>query len=103
MCSKQFWKQHESFLPTQNMIMMMNTVTLLQLMGIIPTKGTCRKCNDSLGEKNFKYKQPYVLDWFSHCASKTYIRQTTVLKNLNLIFKRVIMLVYSLSERKTTY
>ena len=49
MCSKHFWEQHESFLATQNMISMMTT--LLQITGIIPTKGTCRKCNDSSGGK----------------------------------------------------
>ena len=59
----------------------MTTITLLQLLGIIPTKGTWRKCNNSLGGKvKVKYKQTYILDWFSHCVSKTYIRQNTVLK-----------------------
>ena len=83
---------------------MMTTITLLQPMDIIPTKGTCRKCKDSLGGKvQVKYKQPYVLDWFSHCAYKTYICKNTVLKNLNLNFERVVMLVYSFSEGKPTY
>ena len=86
------------------MFIIMTTITLLQLLGIIPTKGTCRKCNNRLGGKvQVKYKQTYILDWFSHCASKIYIRQNTVLKNLNLSFERVVMLVYSFGERKTTY
>ena len=87
MCSKQFWEQHEYFLATQNMIIWMTTITLLQLMGIIPNKDTCRKWNDSLGEKvQVKYKHQYILDWFSHCVSKTYIRQNTVLKKSKPLF-----------------
>ena len=89
MCSKQFWVHHEYFLATQHMIIMMTTITLLQLMGIISTKGTCRKCNNSLGGKvQVKYKHPYILDWNSHCVSKTYIRQNTVLKKTKPKFRK---------------
>ena len=84
------------------MIITMTTITLLQLKGIIPTKGTCRKCNDSLGGKvRVKYKQLIVLDWFSECVSKIYIRQKTVLKNLNFNLERVVELVYSFRGIKT--
>ena len=42
----------------QNMPNMMK----LQLMGIIQTKGTCRRCKDRMGGKvQVKYKEPYVL------------------------------------------
>ena len=68
MCSKQFWEQHAPFLATQKIIIIMSTITLLELMGIIPTKGTCRKFKDSLGEKvTVKNKQPYVLVVLSLC------------------------------------
>ena len=72
--SKLFWEQHAPFLATQKMIIRMSTITLLQLMGIIPTKSTCRKCKDSLGGKvQVKYKQPYVL-----------VVQSLYLQNLHL-------------------
>ena len=81
---------------------MMTTITLLQLMGIIPTMRTCRKCNDSLGGKvQVKHKLPYVPELFSHSASKTYIRQNTVLKSLYLNFERVVLLV-SVKEKPPT-
>ena len=102
MCSKQFWEQHAPFLATQKMIIMMSTITLLQLMGIIPTKGTCRNARTALGEK-FKSSASNHMYWCSHCASKTYIHQNTVLENLNLSFVRFVMLVYSFSARKTTH
>ena len=58
MCSKQLWEQHAPFLATHKIIIMMST--LLELMGIILTKGTCRKFKDSLGGKvKVKYKKPY--------------------------------------------
>ena len=67
-CSKQFWEQHATLYATQKMIIMMSTITLMQLMGIIPTTGTCRNCKDSLGGKvQVKYKQPYVLVVQSLC------------------------------------
>ena len=60
MCSKQFWEQHAPFLATQKIIIMMSTITLLELIGIILNKGTCTKFKDSLGGKvKVKYKQPY--------------------------------------------
>ena len=85
---------------------LMSTITLLLVMGIISTNGTCRKCKKSLGGKvQVKYKQPYVLvlnqssilDWFSQCAYKINIRENNVLENLKLNFKRA----YSFSVRKT--
>ena len=51
MCSKQFWEQHAPFLATQKIIIIISTITLLELMGIILTKGTCRKFKDGLGGK----------------------------------------------------
>ena len=51
MCSKQFWEQHAPFLATQKIIIIMSTITLLELIGIILTKGTCTKFKDSLGGK----------------------------------------------------
>ena len=60
MCSKQFWEQHAPFLATKKIIIIMSTITLLELIGIILTKGTCTKFKDSLeGEVKVKYKQPY--------------------------------------------
>ena len=67
-------------------------------------QGHLQKVQRLLEEKvQVKYKQPYVLDWIIHCASKTYICQTTVLKIRHLNFKRVVILVYSLGERKKTF
>ena len=81
------------------MIIRISTITLLQLMGIIPTKGPCKKCKDSVGEK-VKSTTSNQMYWCSHCASKTYICQNNVLGILNLCFERFFMLVHSYSEIK---
>ena len=55
------------------MIIRISTITLLLLMGIIPTKGPCKKCKDS-GVGEFKSTTSNHMNWgCSHCASKTYI------------------------------
>ena len=75
------------FLTTQKMIIIMSTITLVQMMGILPTKGTCRNCKDSLGI-NFKSNKSKNMNWWSsHCASKTYNRQNTVLENIILVLR----------------
>ena len=80
MCNKQFWEQHAPFLAIQKIIIIISTITLLQLMGIIPTKATFRKCKDSVGGKvQIKCKQPYAAGAVT------------------------VMLVNSFSERKTTF
>ena len=101
MCSKQLWEQHGYFLATQNMIIMMTTITLLQLMGIIPTKGTSRKCNDCLGEK-VKSSTSIHIYWTGSVtvSPKPSSVRTLCWKNLNLNSKRVVELVYSFRERK---
>ena len=50
-CSKQFWEQHSPFCATQKIIIIVSTMTLLQLMGIFLIKGTSRKYKDNLERK----------------------------------------------------
>ena len=52
-CSKQFWKRHAPFLATQKIIIIVSTITLLQLMRIILTKVTSRKYKDNLEGKSW--------------------------------------------------
>ena len=87
----------------QKMMIVMSTITLLQQMGIFPKEGTCRKCNDKLGEKFKSSTDNHRYWWCSECATKTYLRQNTVLENSNLRLERFVMLVYSFTERNTTY
>ena len=71
--------------------------TLLQITGIIPTKGTCRKCNDSSGGKVlFKCTSIHIY-WTGTVTvspKPTWVR-ILCLKNLKLNFERVVKLVYS--------
>ena len=87
----------------QRMITMSSTILVLQQMGIISTTGTCRKCEDSLGDKYKTSTGNKMYWWCSECCCKTYLRQNTVLENSNLRFERFVMLVYSFAERNTTY
>ena len=87
----------------QKMMTVMSTITLLQQMGIFPKEGTCRKCNDKLGGKFKSSTNNHRYWWCSECATKTYLRQNTVLENSNLRLERFVMLVYSFTERNTTY
>ena len=65
--------------------------------------GTCRRCNNNLGEKYKNSTSNKRYWWCSDCTCKTYLRQNTVLENSNLRFERFVMLIYSFAERNTTY
>ena len=79
------------------------TILLLQQMGLIPTHGSCRKCDKTLGEEiKEEGKKRY---WVCRDCNdtKTYIRSNTVLENSNLRFDRFVNLIYSFAAQNTTY
>ena len=69
-----------------------------------PNQGHLPEVHGQLGGKSSGQVQAtiyvHICMWCSHCASKTYIRQNTLLENLRLSFGRFVMLVYSCIVRK---
>ena len=77
---------------------LMATVTLLQLLNIIPRQGNCSKCSHKIvGE--VKMDGNYLFWWCSSCRVKTPIRRGTVLANSNLKLERFVLLMYSFVNR----
>ena len=70
---------------------LMATVTLLQLLNIIPRQSNCSKCSHKI-VREVKMDGNYLYWWCSSCWIKTPIRRGTVLANSNLKLERFVLL-----------